>query len=207
MMGSIFEDLTRRFAEQSNETAGEHFTPREVIRLMVNLLFMEDRDVLTKKGVVKTLFDPACGTGGMLSVAEDYLAELNPDAHLEVYGQELNDESYAICKADMLLRAENPGNIARGNSFSEDGHQGAAFDYMLSNPPFGVESKKVRKVVEQEAESLGFAGRFGAGTPRINDGSFLFLGEARRRCQPTCLAPFAAAGRLGHLSRLPAALR
>ncbi len=175
MMGSIFEDLIRRFAEQSNETAGEHFTPREVIRLMVNLLFMEDRDVLTKKGVVKTLFDPACGTGGMLSVAEDYLAELNPDAHLEVYGQELNDESYAICKADMLLKAENPGNIARGNSFSEDGHQGATFDYMLSNPPFGVEWKKVQKVVEQEAESLGFAGRFGAGTPRINDGSFLFL--------------------------------
>ncbi|MEM1414825.1 MAG: class I SAM-dependent DNA methyltransferase, partial [Myxococcota bacterium] len=175
MMGSVFEDLIRRFAEQSNETAGEHFTPREVIRLMVNLLFMEDRDVLTRKGVVKTLYDPACGTGGMLSVAEDYLAELNPDAHLEVFGQELNDESYAICKADMLLKAENPGNIARGNSFSEDGHAGATFDYLLSNPPFGVDWKKVKDAVVGEHEALGHAGRFGAGLPRINDGSFLFL--------------------------------
>ncbi|MGF1470006.1 MAG: N-6 DNA methylase [Sandaracinaceae bacterium] len=175
MMGSIFEDLIRRFAEQSNETAGEHFTPREVIRLMVNLLFIEDRDILTKKGVVKTLYDPACGTGGMLSVAEDFVRELNPDAHLEVYGQELNDESYAICKADMLLKEENPGNIARGNSFSDDGHDGRTFDYMLSNPPFGVEWKRVKDAVEKEAETLGFAGRFGAGTPRINDGSFLFL--------------------------------
>lgn len=175
MMGSIFEDLIRRFAEQSNETAGEHFTPREVIRLMVNLLFTEDRDVLTKKGVVKTLYDPACGTGGMLSVAEDYLYELNPDAHLELFGQELNDESYGICKSDMLLKAENPGNIARGNSFNQDGHQGAKFDYMLSNPPFGVEWKKVEDDIKKEADTLGFAGRFGAGLPRINDGSFLFL--------------------------------
>ena len=175
MMGSIFEDLIRRFAEQSNETAGEHFTPREVIRLMVNLLFMEDDEVLNKKGVVKTLYDPACGTGGMLSVAEAYLREMNPDAHLEVFGQELNDETYAICKADMLLKAENPGNIARGNSFSHDGHAGSTFDYMLSNPPFGVEWKQVEKVVKNEAASMGFAGRFGAGLPRINDGSFLFL--------------------------------
>jgi type I restriction enzyme M protein len=175
MMGSIFEDLIRRFAEQSNETAGEHFTPREVIRLMVNLLFMEDDAVLRRKGVVKTLFDPACGTGGMLSVAEDYLYEINPDAQLEVFGQELNDESYAICKADMLLRAENPGNIALGNSFSQDGHVGRRFDYMLSNPPFGVEWKKVEKQVRDEHANLGHAGRFGAGLPRINDGSFLFL--------------------------------
>ncbi len=175
MMGSIFEDLIRRFAEQSNETAGEHFTPREVIRLMVNLLFVEDDDVLRRPGVVKTLFDPACGTGGMLSVAEDYLRELNPDAHLEVFGQELNDESFAICKADMLLKAENPGNIARGNSFSSDGHEGETFDYMLSNPPFGVEWKKVEKAIRDEHETLGFKGRFGPGLPRINDGSFLFL--------------------------------
>jgi len=184
MMGSIFEDLIRRFAEQSNETAGEHFTPREVIRLMVNLLFMEDSEVLRKKGVVKTLFDPACGTGGMLSVAEEYLRELNPDAHLELFGQELNDESYAICKADMLLKAENPGNVALGNSFSEDGHTGRKFDYMLSNPPFGVEWKKVEKAIRDEAENLGHAGRFGAGLPRINDGSLLFLQHMISKMQP-----------------------
>jgi type I restriction enzyme M protein len=174
-MGLVFEDLIRRFAEQSNETAGEHYTPREVIRLMVNLLFVEDKDILTKKGVVKKLYDPACGTGGMLSVAEEYLYELNKDAHLELYGQELNDESYAICKADMLVKAENPGHIARGNSFSDDGHKGETFDYMLSNPPFGVDWKKVQEIVEEEHETMGMAGRFGAGLPRINDGSFLFL--------------------------------
>jgi type I restriction enzyme M protein len=184
MMGSIFEDLIRRFAEQSNETAGEHFTPREVIRLMVNLLFMEDSDVLRKKGVVKTLFDPACGTGGMLSVAEEYLRELNPDAHLELFGQELNDESYAICKADMLLKAENPGNVALGNSFSEDGHREQKFDYMLSNPPFGVEWKKVEKAIRDEAENLGHAGRFGAGLPRINDGSLLFIQHMISKMRP-----------------------
>ncbi|MBI1944858.1 MAG: SAM-dependent DNA methyltransferase [Deltaproteobacteria bacterium] len=175
MMGLVFEDLIRRFAEQSNETAGEHYTPREVIRLMVNLLFVEDADILAKKGVVRKLYDPACGTGGMLSVAEEYLYELNKHAHLEVYGQELNDESYAICKADMLVKAENPGHIARGNSFSDDGHKGEQFDYLLSNPPFGVEWKKVVEVVETEHETMGMAGRFGAGLPRINDGSFLFL--------------------------------
>jgi type I restriction enzyme M protein len=173
-MGSIFEELIRRFAEASNETAGEHFTPREVIRLMVNLLFAVDGDVLTKPGIVKTLFDPACGTGGMLSVAEEYLHELNPDARLEVFGQELNDESFAICKSDMMIKGQNPENIQRGNSFSEDGHQDGTFDYMLSNPPFGVEWKKVERVVRDEAER-GHAGRFGAGLPRINDGSLLFL--------------------------------
>lgn len=183
MMGLVFEDLIRRFAEQSNETAGEHFTPREVIRLMVNLLFVEDKEILTTKGVVKKLYDPACGTGGMLSVAEEYLYELNKDAHLEVYGQELNDESYAICKADMLVKEENPGHIARGNSFSEDGHKGEKFDYMLSNPPFGVEWKKVQDVVEKEHE-LGDAGRFGAGLPRINDGSFLFLQHMISKMKP-----------------------
>jgi type I restriction enzyme M protein len=183
-MGSVFEDLIRRFAEQSNETAGEHFTPREVIRLMVNLLFMEDDEVLREKGVVKTLYDPACGTGGMLSVAEEYLREMNPDAHLEVFGQELNDETYAICKADMLLKEENPGNITRGNSFSQDGHAGSTFDYMLSNPPFGVEWKQVEKKIRKEAEELGHAGRFGAGLPRINDGSFLFLQHMISKMKP-----------------------
>ena len=174
-MGYLYEELIRRFSELSNETAGEHFTPREVIRLMVELLFAEDDDLLRKPGIVKTLFDPACGTGGMLSVAEDRLRELNPAARLEVFGQELNDETYAICRSDMMLKGQDASNIASGNSFSEDGHQGRRFDYLLANPPFGVEWKKVRDVVEDEHKSLGFAGRFGAGTPRINDGSFLFL--------------------------------
>ncbi|MGE0642024.1 MAG: N-6 DNA methylase, partial [Thermoanaerobaculia bacterium] len=183
-MGLVFEELIRRFAEQSNETAGEHFTPREVIRLMVNLLFIEDADVLTRPGIIKTLFDPACGTGGMLSVAEEYLREVNPEAHLEVFGQELNDESFAICKSDMMVKGQNPARIARGNSFSEDGHAGARFDYMLSNPPFGVEWKKVEQVIRDEAETLGFAGRFGAGLPRINDGSFLFLQHMIAKMKP-----------------------
>jgi type I restriction enzyme M protein len=175
IMGSIFEELIRRFSEQSNETAGEHFTPRDVIRLMVDLLFIEDDEVLRKPGIVRTLFDPACGTGGMLSVAEEYLRELNPAAQLVVFGQELNDESFAICKSDMMIKGQNPANIARGNSFSEDGHVGKKFDYMLSNPPFGVEWKKVQKEIEAEHETQGYAGRFGPGLPRINDGSLLFL--------------------------------
>jgi len=175
VMGSIFEELIRRFSEQSNETAGEHFTPRDVIRLMVDLLFIEDDDALRTPGIVRTLYDPACGTGGMLSVAEEYLRELNTAAQLVVFGQELNDESYAICKADMMIKGQNPANIARGNSFSEDGHVGKRFDYMLSNPPFGVEWKKVQKEIEDESKTQGYGGRFGPGLPRINDGSLLFL--------------------------------
>ncbi len=174
-MGGIFEELIRRFSEQSNETAGEHFTPREVIRLMVNLLFAEDTDALTKKGTIRKLYDPACGTGGMLSVAEEYLRELNPDAHLEVYGQELNDESYATCKSDMMIKGQNAKNIYPGNSFSEDGLPDEEFDYLLSNPPFGVEWKKVESEIRDEASSLGYKGRFGAGLPRVSDGSLLFV--------------------------------
>lgn len=174
-MGYMFEELIRKFAELSNETAGEHFTPREVIRLMVNLIFLNDKDILTREGIVKTLYDPACGTGGMLSVAEEYLNELNPKARLEVFGQELNPESYAICKSDMLIKGQNPANIKYGNSFSDDGLEDSKFDYMLSNPPFGVEWKKVQKIIKDEHEKKGFGGRFGAGLPRINDGSFLFL--------------------------------
>lgn len=174
-MGYMFEELIRRFSEQSNETAGEHFTPREVIRLMVDLLFNEDADVLTKPGIIRKIYDPACGTGGMLSVAEEYLRELNPDAHLEVYGQELNDESYATCKSDMMIKGQNAKNIHPGNSFSEDGLEDEQFDYMLSNPPFGVEWKKVEKVIKEEANSLGYNGRFGAGLPRVSDGSLLFV--------------------------------
>ncbi|MDX2053478.1 MAG: class I SAM-dependent DNA methyltransferase [Polyangiaceae bacterium] len=184
VMGSIFEELIRKFAEASNETAGEHFTPREVIRLMVDLLFIEDEDTLAKKGIVRTLYDPAAGTGGMLSVAEEYLRELNPDAELKVYGQELNSESYAICKSDMMIKGQDPEHIIRGNSFSEDGHSGKKFDYMLSNPPFGVEWKKVQKEIENEHETQGFAGRFGPGLPRINDGSLLFLLHMLSKMKP-----------------------
>ena len=175
-MGYLYEELIRRFSELSNETAGEHFTPREVIRLMVNLLFIDDADdVLTKPGIVKTLCDPACGTGGMLSVAEDHLRALNPQARLEVFGQELNAETYAVCRSDMMLKGQDASHIAYGNSFSEDHHEGERFDYLLANPPFGVEWKKVEDEVRKEAETKGFNGRFGAGLPRINDGSFLFL--------------------------------
>src|SRR6185503_15545396 len=174
----------RRFSELSNETAGEHFTPREVIRLMVNLLFVEDDELLRKPGVVRTLFDPACGTGGMLSVAEDYLRALNPSARLEVFGQELNDETYAVCRSDMMLKGQDASHIVAGNSFSEDGHKGARFDYVLANPPFGVEWKNVEDDVKAEAATKGFAGRFGAGLPRINDGSFLFLQHMISKMRP-----------------------
>jgi type I restriction enzyme M protein len=174
-MGTIFEELIRKFAELSNETAGEHFTPREVIRLMVNLLFVEDDAVLSQRGVVRTIYDPAAGTGGMLSVAGEYLAEHNPDARLTMFGQELNDESYAICKADMLIKGQDVNNIIAGNTLSDDGHRGKKFDYMLSNPPFGVEWKKVQRQVEREHEIEGFNGRFGPGLPRVSDGSLLFL--------------------------------
>jgi type I restriction enzyme M protein len=183
-MGYLYEELIRRFSELSNETAGEHFTPREVIRLMVNLLFIEDADLLTKPGISKTILDPACGTGGMLSVAEDYLREHNPTARLHVYGQELNAETYAICRSDMMLKGQDATNIAYGNSFSEDGHAGLQVDYAIANPPFGVEWKKVAEPIRDEHESKGFAGRFGAGLPRINDGSFLFLQHMIAKMKP-----------------------
>lgn len=174
-MGLVFEELIRKFAELSNETAGEHFTPREVIRLMVNLIFIEDDDVLSKPGVVRTIYDPTAGTGGMLSTAGEYLEEHNPKARLTVFGQELNPESYAICKADMLIKGQDVSNIVFGNTLSEDGHGGRHFDYMLSNPPFGVEWKKVEKEVKKEHTQQGFNGRFGPGLPRVSDGSMLFL--------------------------------
>ena len=174
-MGAVFEELIRKFAELSNETAGEHFTPREVIRLMVNLLFIEDDQALTKPGVVRSIYDPTAGTGGMLSVAGEHLASLNPDARLVMYGQELNPESYAICKADMLIKGQDIANIIFGNTLSNDGLHGKVFDYMLSNPPFGVEWKKIEKEIRKEFEQMGFNGRFGPGLPRVSDGSLLFL--------------------------------
>ena len=184
IMGYIFEDLIRKFSEQSNETAGEHFTPREVIRLMVNVLFNEDSETLTKEGIVKTMYDPACGTGGMLSVAEQHLNELNPKAELKVFGQEINPESYAICKSDMLIKGQNPANIKFGNTFTVDGLEEEKFDYMLSNPPFGVDWKKAQKIINAEADSKGMRGRFGAGLPRINDGSLLFLQHMISKMKP-----------------------
>ena len=174
-MGLVFEELIRKFAEISNETAGEHFTPRDAIRLMVNLIFIEDDDILAKPGVVRTIYDPTGGTGGMLSVAGEYLEEHNPQARLTAFGQELNGESYAICKADMLIKGQDVGNIIFGNTLSDDGHPHKKFDYMLSNPPFGVEWKKVEKEVRKEHESQGYTGRFGPGLPRVSDGSMLFL--------------------------------
>ena len=174
-MGAVFEELIRKFAELSNETAGEHFTPREVIRLMVNLLFIEDDDALTRPGVVRSLYDPTAGTGGMLSVAGEHLASLNPDARLVMYGQELNPESYAICKADMLIKGQDIANIIFGNTLSADGLHGKHFDYSLSNPPFGVEWKKIEKEIRKEADQMGYNGRFGPGLPRVSDGSLLFL--------------------------------
>ncbi|MDK1386296.1 class I SAM-dependent DNA methyltransferase [Sinorhizobium sp. 8-89] len=174
-MGLVFEELIRKFSELSNETAGEHFTPREVIRLMVNLLFVEDDEILSKPGVVRTIYDPTAGTGGMLSIADEYLSEHNEQARLVMHGQELNPESYAICKADMLIKGQDVSNIVFGNTLSDDGHAGEKFDYMLSNPPFGVEWKKVEKEIRAEHEQKGFNGRFGPGLPRVSDGSLLFL--------------------------------
>jgi len=174
-MGYMFEELIRKFAEISNETAGEHFTPREVIRLMVNILFLKDRDILTKKGVVKTIYDCCAGTGGMLSVADEYLHELNPDARLEMFGQELNPESYAVCKSDMLIKGQNASNIKKGNSISDDKLPNEKFDYLITNPPFGVKWEKFAKPVLDEHATKGHGGRFGAGLPSKSDGSFLFL--------------------------------
>ena len=179
-MGYVFEELIRVGAEQSNEEAGEHFTPREVIRLMVNLLLDPEKD-LRKSHIVKTIYDPACGTGGMLSVAEKYIRDLNADADPHLFGQDWNDESWAICKADMLIKGDQADNIILGDTFTKDGFERDSegkkhtFDYMLANPPFGVEWKQQRRDIQREAETLGGAGRFGAGLPRINDGSLLFL--------------------------------
>jgi type I restriction enzyme M protein len=179
-MGYVFEELIRIGAEQSNEEAGEHFTPREVIKLMVNLLLDPEQD-LAQSHVVKTIYDPACGTGGMLSVAEEYIRKLNADAQPKLFGQDWNDEAWAVCKSDMLIKGEDADNVILADTFTRDGFDRDndgnkwTFDYMLANPPFGVEWKQQQKYIQNEADKLGFAGRFGAGTPRINDGALLFL--------------------------------
>ncbi|MCB5196390.1 type I restriction-modification system subunit M [Deefgea salmonis] len=174
-MGLVFEELIRKFAESSNETAGEHFTPRDIVRLTTSLVFMEDDDALTKEGIIRTIYDPTAGTGGFLSAGMEYVHEHNPQAVMSAFGQELNPESYAICKADMLIKGQNVSNIKLGNTLSNDHLYANKFDYMLSNPPFGVDWKKIEGDIKDEHTLKGFDGRFGAGLPRVSDGSLLFL--------------------------------
>jgi type I restriction enzyme M protein len=174
-MGLVFEELIRRFAESSNDTAGEHFTPRDIIRLTTSLVFMEDDEALTSPGIIRTIYDPTAGTGGFLSAGMEYVHELNPQAVMRSYGQELNPESYAICKADMLIKGQEVKNIKLGNTLSNDQLYADNFDYMLSNPPFGVDWKKIESDIKDEHTLKGFNGRFGPGLPRVSDGSLLFL--------------------------------
>jgi len=174
-MGYIFEELIRRFSEQYNETAGEHFTPREVIRLMVQLLFSQDDEVLHRPNLIRTIYDPACGTGGMLTEAKHFILDHNPQAEVLLFGQELNPTSYAVAKSDMLVKGEDPKLIAFDDTFTKDGHAGQNFNFMLSNPPYGVDWKGFEPSIKREYETQGYKGRFGAGLPRINDGSLLFL--------------------------------
>ena len=174
-MGLVFEELIRKFAESSNETAGEHFTPRDIVRLTTSLVFMEDDDARTKEGILRTIYDPTAGTGGFLSSGMEYVHELNPKAVMRAFGQELNPESYAICKADMLIKGQDVSRIKLGNTLSNDQLPSEQFDYMLSNPPFGVDWKKIEGDIKDEHILKGFDGRFGAGLPRVSDGSLLFL--------------------------------
>ncbi|MCO8122872.1 type I restriction-modification system subunit M [Stieleria sp. TO1_6] len=174
-MGLVFEELIRRFAESSNETAGEHFTPRDIVRLTTSLVFMEDDDALTEPGIIRTIYDPTAGTGGFLSSGMEYVHELNPDAVMRAFGQELNPESYAICKGDMLIKGQDVSRIKLGNTLGDDQLVADRFDYMLSNPPFGVDWKKVEGTIKDEQKLKGFDGRFGPGLPRVSDGSLLFL--------------------------------
>jgi len=174
-MGLVFEELIRRFAESSNDTAGEHFTPRDIVRLTTSLVFIEDNEALTTPGIIRTIYDPTAGTGGFLSAGMEYVHELNPNAVIRAYGQELNPESYAICKADMLIKGQEVKNIKLGNTLSNDQLYGERFNYMLSNPPFGVDWKKIEEDINKEHREKGYDGRFGAGLPRVSDGSLLFL--------------------------------
>lgn len=183
-MGYIFEELLRKFSEMSNETAGEHFTPREVVRLMVNILFSEDDDALRGSAPVRTMFDCACGTGGMLTGGQEHLTSLNPKARLEVFGQELNPETWAIARSDLMIKGQDPARIRLGNSLSDDQFTGQHFDYMLANPPFGVDWKRIEKQLKDEQTQLGSRGRFTAGLPRVSDGSLLFLQHLISKMKP-----------------------
>ena len=182
-MGYVFEELLRRFSELSNETAGEHFTPREVIRLIVDVLFSEDAAVLTGTAPVRSIYDPACGTGGMLAISDQHLTSMNQAARLEMFGQELNPETWAIARSDLLIQGQDPERIVLGNSLSADGHPDQHFDYLLANPPFGVDWSKAATAVRAEYEH-GHDGRFGAGLPRISDGSLLFLQHMVAKMKP-----------------------
>lgn len=189
-MGYVFEELLRKFSEMSNETAGEHYTPREVIRLMVNLLFIEDSKALAGQKPIRSIYDPACGTGGMLSIAEEYLHDLNPNIKLNVFGQELNPETWAIARSDLMIKGQDPTRITLGNSLNnEDGHAGKQFDYCISNPPYGVDWKKFQEPIEKEHKTKGFAGRYGAGLPRVSDGSFLFIQHMISKMKPVADMP------------------
>ena len=189
-MGYIFEELLRKFSEMSNETAGEHYTPREVIRLMVNLLFIEDSKALAGQKPIRSIYDPACGTGGMLSIAEEYLHDLNPNIKLNVFGQELNPETWAIARSDLMIKGQDPTRITLGNSLNdEDGHSGKQFDYCISNPPYGVDWKKYQEPIEKEHKTKGFEGRYGAGLPRVSDGSFLFIQHMISKMKPVADNP------------------
>ncbi len=183
-MGYIFEELIRKFAESNNAQAGDHFTPREVIALMVDVLFHTADDALTKPGTVRTIYDPAAGTGGMLSTAYDHLIGMNHSARPVLYGQEINSRSYAMCKSDMIIKGQDVDNIYLGDTLTDDGHSGRHFDFLLSNPPFGVEWKTQQKAVTHEYEVRGHAGRFGPGVPRVSDGSLLFLLHLISKMQP-----------------------
>ncbi len=174
-MGSIFEELIRRFAEVSNETAGEHFTPRDIVELLVDVLFIFDAELLTQKGIVRSAYDPTAGTGGILSTAQEKLAKLNPDAQLILFGQELNPESYAICKSDLMIKGQDPDNVKFGNTLSNDQLEDLRADYMGANPPYGVDWSKIAKEIQDEHAKLGMSGRFGPGLPRVSDGSLLFV--------------------------------
>jgi type I restriction enzyme M protein len=191
-MGLIFENLIRRFNELANETAGDHFTPREVIRLMVSVLLIQDDKLLATPGTVRKLLDPACGTGGMLAEAQNYLRDHHDEARLYVYGQDYNKRAFATAASDMLMKQvdHNGGgnNIRFGDSFTDDAFAGETFDYFLTNPPFGVDWKKQQMEIQREHDKLGFAGRFGAGLPRVNDGSLLFLQHMIAKFEPVRLA-------------------
>lgn len=183
-MGYIFEELIRKFAESNNAQAGDHFTPREVIALMVDILFADKDDELTKPGIIREIYDPAAGTGGMLSVAYDHLTKMNPKANPVLYGQEVNARSYAMCKSDMIIKGQGVDNIYLGDTLTDDGFSGRHFDFLLSNPPFGVSWNTQQAPVTAEHEERGHAGRFGPGLPRVSDGSLLFLMHLISKMRP-----------------------
>ncbi|HRE01930.1 MAG TPA: class I SAM-dependent DNA methyltransferase, partial [Ilumatobacteraceae bacterium] len=183
-MGDLFEELIRKFAEASNEEAGEHYTPRDAIRLMVDLLFAEDNEALTRPGVIRSVYDPTAGTGGMLSLAEEHLLQQNPSAVMVLYGQEINDQSYAICKSDMIVKGQDATNIQMGDTLANDRFAGKTFDYCLSNPPYGVDWKASEQAIKAERAATGANGRFGAGLPKISDGQMLFLSHLAHKMRP-----------------------